>query len=87
MKNDPSIINSFYVFILHVTIAQNEEIKKGATDKPVAFGVRSPKTMHMDYGMVYTAIESQLLPKPLGVSSLQTSQIDETLVIGALRAK
>jgi hypothetical protein len=46
------------VFILHVTIAQHEEIKKGATDKPVAFGVRSLKPMHMDYGMVFTAIES-----------------------------
>jgi hypothetical protein len=87
VKNDSSIINSFYIFILHVTIAQNEEIKKGATNKPVAFGVRSPKTMHMDYGMVYTAIESQLLPRPVGVSSLQNNQIDETLVIGALRAK
>lgn len=46
------------MFILHVTIAQHEEIKKGATDKPVAFGVRSLKPMHMDYGMVFTAIES-----------------------------
>jgi hypothetical protein len=41
----------------------------------------------MDYGMVYTAIESQLLPRPVGVSPFQNNQIDETLVIGALRAK
>lgn len=69
-KNDSSIINSFYVFILHITIAQNDEIKKGATDKPVAFGVRSLKTMHMDYGMVYMAIESQLLPRAVNLMSL-----------------
>ena len=45
LQGNSSILDSFYVFILHVTVAQHEEMKKGATDKPVAFGKRSLKTM------------------------------------------
>jgi len=60
LHQNSSILDSFYVFILHVTVAQHEEMKKGATDKPIAFGKRSPKTMSMDYNIVIKAIENQL---------------------------
>jgi hypothetical protein len=70
-----------------VTVAQHEEMKKGATDKPISFGKRSLKTMSMDYNIVLKAIENQLQPRQTGITSLQNYRVDETLVIGALRAK